>query len=215
MNDTTDITIVLDRSGSMQSVRQDTIGGFNSFLAEQKALPGEANFTLVQFNTTDETTFNAVPIAEVPALTLGTFKPQGGTALLDAIGKTVIATGQRLAAMSDAARPGKVLLVIMTDGEENSSREFTREKVFEMISHQRDKYQWQVAFIGANQDAIATGASIGIPVTNSANYASTGIGTASAIRSLSNSTSSYRNAKDVQTAGFFDPANAPQETANP
>ena len=207
----TDITIVLDRSGSMGAVRQDTIGGFNAYIEEQKAVPGDASFTLVQFDDQYEVVYNAVPLVKVKPLTHRTFVPRGSTAMLDAIGRSIIATGERLAAMSDDERPGKVLFVIMTDGEENSSHEFTRKKVFEMISHQRDKYQWQVAFIGANQDAIANGASIGIPVSNSLNYASTGIGTQTAIRTASAATANYRKGAGGQSVGFF---NDPDKDAN-
>lgn len=203
MKNSTDINIVLDRSGSMISVRNDTIGGFNAFIDEQKALPGTATLSLLQFDDQFDTVYAGVPLAEVKPLNNSTFVPRGGTALLDAIGRTINETGARLAAMSDDDRPGKVLLVIMTDGGENSSREFDRAKINDMISHQRDKYSWQIAFIGANQDAIAVGSSIGIPVSNSLNYASTGVGTRAAMKGLSSSVGAYRGSTSVDTTGFF------------
>ncbi len=213
MNDSlTDISIVLDRSGSMEVVRADTIGGFNAFISEQKAVPGAATVTLVQFDTEYETVFDASPLRDVPNLTEKTFVPRGGTALLDAIGRTINSAGARLAAMAESQRPGKVLLVIMTDGEENSSREFSAQQVNKMITHQREVYSWQVVFIGANQDAIATGASIGIPAANSLNYAHTGEGTQAAIRAMSASAASYRRRSGASTDNFFAPE---QEESSP
>ena len=191
--------------------KRDTLGGFNAFLSDQKALPGAATFTLNQFDNEFETVYDAVPLQDVPPLTPATFQPRGTTALLDAIGRTINMTGARLAAMPEAARPGKVLLAIMTDGQENASREFTHQTVSGMISHQREVYQWQIAFIGANQDAIGTAASIGVPASNALNYAATGDGTQAAIRSLSASTARYRAAPASPAAGFFTPDEGSQE----
>ena len=136
-----DITIVLDRSGSMSSVQADTIGGFNTFIKEQRKLPGECNVSLVQFDDQYEPQYAGKPVGDAPFLDEKTFQPRGMTALLDAIGRTINETGKRLGAMDDDDRPSKVLFVILTDGGENSSKEFTRAKVFEMISHQKTAYQ--------------------------------------------------------------------------
>jgi Mg-chelatase subunit ChlD len=204
-NDAIDITIVLDRSGSMASVREDTIGGFNSFLEEQKAVPGSAALTLVQFDDQYEVLYEGRRLQDVPLLSAQTFVPRGSTALLDAIGRTVYATGIRLAAQPEHERPGKVLFVIMTDGEENASREFSRRQVFDMLTHQHEKYQWEVVFIGANQDAVATGASYGIPQTNSLNYAATPAGTRRMNAALSQATSRMRGRAASQSAEFFEP----------
>lgn len=199
--DATHISIVLDRSGSMAAVAADTIGGFNRFLADQKAAPGSATLTLAQFDNVYEVVHDAKPVAEVPALDSGTFVPRGGTALLDAVGRTIIGTGTALAAMPDDQRPAKVVFVIITDGQENASHEFTREKVLEMISHQREKYAWEFVFLGANQDAIAAGASIGVGASNSLTYASNAVGTGAAFASVSSNTTRYRSG-EVKTAGF-------------
>lgn len=200
-----DITIVLDRSGSMEAVREDTIGGFNSFLEEQKAVPGDASLTLVQFDDKYEVLYEGKRLQDAPPLSTRTFVPRGSTALLDAIGRTVNATGARLAAQRESERAGKVLFVIMTDGEENSSHEFSSRQVFEMITHQREKYQWEVVFIGANQDAVATGASYGIPMSNALNYAATPAGTRRAQATLSKATASFRRRSMSQSADFFEP----------
>ncbi len=204
-DDLTDITIVLDRSGSMSAVRADTIGGFNTFLADQKAEPEAANFSLFQFDTQYETVHSVRPLQDVPELTMRTFVPRGGTALLDAIGRTINETGARLDTMPEAKKPGKVLLVIMTDGEENSSCEFTRPQIFDMITHQRDVYDWQIAFIGANQDAIAVAGSMGIPASNSLNFVHTGEGTQTAMRTMSEATNKYRKGAKGQKANYFIP----------
>lgn len=198
-----DITMVLDRSGSMESVRTDTIGGFNSFLSEQQALPGECAVSLVQFGDKYEPVYTGKPVKDAPLLTVETFVPRGYTALLDAIGRTIVATGARLEAMPDTARPSKVLFIILTDGGENASKEFAREKIFEMIGHQKAAYGWQFVFLGANQDAIETGAQLNISRGSTMSYASNAVGTASAFRSTSNYTRGFRGASG-QSASFSD-----------
>jgi hypothetical protein len=183
--DFADITVVLDRSGSMSSVQDDTIGGFNSFIEAQRKVPGECNASLVQFDDQYEVVYTAKPVKDAPALTRETFVPRGMTALLDAIGRTINATGKRLEAMPEADRPSKVIFVILTDGGENSSKEYTREQVFKMITHQKAAYQWDFVFLGANQDAISAGASIGIGSGSTMTYASNAAGTKHAFASAS------------------------------
>jgi hypothetical protein len=190
--DLADLTIVLDRSGSMSAVKADTIGGFNTFLRDQQQVPGDARLTLVQFDTEYEFVHRGAPIRDVPPLNDTTFVPRGGTALLDAVGRAINEAGARLAAIPEADRPGKVIFVILTDGGENSSTEYTRDRVFQMISHQREKYAWEFVFIGANQDAIAAGQSLGIAKGSSMTYAANAVGTQSAFASTSNNLRSYR-----------------------
>ncbi len=157
--DLTDITVVLDRSGSMHACQSDSEGGLNRFIADQKKLPGAAVFTLVQFDTEYEFVHRAVPIRDVPHCPL---VPRGNTALLDAVGRAIVETGERLAKTPEKDRPGLVAFVILTDGQENSSREFSLARVREMISHQQDVYKWQFTYLGANQDAFAEAGSLGI-----------------------------------------------------
>jgi hypothetical protein len=166
--DFTDITVVMDRSGSMQACRADTEGGFNSFVESQKKLPGSANLTLVQFDTEYDFVHRGVPIQNVPPFTL---VPRGNTALLDAVGRAIVETGERLAALPEADRPGLVTFVIVTDGQENSSREFNLAQIREKITHQRDVYKWQFTFLGANSDAFADAGEMGIPMAATAQYA--------------------------------------------
>lgn len=165
--DLTDITIVMDRSGSMSSIRDDAEGGLNSFIEEQKQQPGDATFTLVQFDTEYEFVHKAVPISSVPRCDL---RPRGNTALLDAVGRAITETGERLSATKEEDRPGLVVFVILTDGMENSSREFSRDKIKEMIEHQQTNYNWKFVFLAANQDAFATGGAMGICRGTSTNY---------------------------------------------
>lgn len=173
--DYTHITMILDRSGSMSSVANDAIGGFNSFLEDQKKIQGDATLTLVQFDDTYEVLNNFVPIKNVNPLDSVTFKPRGTTALLDAIGRGIKETGSILESMSESNRPEKVVIVIITDGLENASRQFNSNQINEMIRHQKENYNWHFTFIGSNQDAITSAQAIGISaaaaLTNSHNAA--------------------------------------------
>ncbi len=178
--DLTDITMVIDRSGSMASIQSDAEGGINTFIESQKSEPGEALLTLVQFDTEYEFVHKGVSIATVPSFTL---VPRGATALLDAVGRAINETGARLAAMDETQRPGLVVFVIVTDGQENSSKEYTREKIREMIQQQQSGYKWQFTFLAANQDAFAEGASLGIDQAGVANYAAANVGAAYAVAS--------------------------------
>lgn len=171
--DFTDISIVLDRSGSMVSVWDDTIGGFNSFIEKQRALPGKCDITLCQFDNEYETVYTARQVCEAPLLTRQTYEPRGSTALLQAMWMTIDATGRRLAAMPEAERPGRVLFVTITDGEENASPpEYTYARLYDMIRHQRDIYKWDFIYLGANQDAIKVAARMGMERTSALRYAS-------------------------------------------
>ena len=166
--DLTDITLVVDRSGSMDAIQGDAEGGVNTFITEQAKEPGEALLTLVQFDTEYEFLHKGVPIGEVPRYEL---HPRGATALLDAVGRAINETGERLAAMKEQDRPGLVIFVVMTDGLENSSKEFTKAQIKEMIERQQHDYNWHFTFLGANQDAFAEAGSLGIQAAGAANYA--------------------------------------------
>jgi len=213
----TSITVLLDASGSMQPLAKETISGFNAFLTEQQALPGEAVLTLATFSypLKYRLVYDCTPLSEVQPLTPETYSPNGGTALLDAIGRTVNTLGTRLAAMKEEDRPSKVLFIIMTDGEENASLEFVHEKVMEMINHQRDKYSWEFCFMGANQDAIKAGASIGITRQNTYSYNATKGGTRDLFASVNQGTSSYRSATIGSAYTMPDPTAATVTNTTP
>lgn len=163
----THISVCLDRSGSMETIKQDTIGGYNRFLEGQRAVPGHCTLTLVQFDTQGiDTVCDAQPVAAAPLLNNENYHPRGGTPLYDAIAHTIGVTGRFLKDKPEAERPAKVICVIITDGEENSSRKHNREGVFALIKQQREVYKWEFVFIGANQDAMAVGIAMGIAGTN-------------------------------------------------
>jgi len=170
----TDIVVVLDRSGSMASVADDTIGGFNTFLQEQKDAEGHARLTLSQFDNEHELVHERLEIDAVPPLDESTFVPRGSTALLDAIGRTISSVRARLKSDSPEERPWKVVFVIITDGQENASREFTWAQVFEMIQRQQGDEGWEFLFLGANQDAIGEAGAIGIPMDKAAAWSKAG-----------------------------------------
>lgn len=194
----THISFVLDRSGSMRTIKPDTIGGFNQFLEDQKKAPGKATMTLVQFDNEYEVLQSMVDIQAIPPLTDATFVPRGSTALLDAIGRTINETGKSLGDMPETERPEKVLFVILTDGQENSSVRFSNPKINEMITHQRGTYKWEFVFLAANQDAIATAARMGIGAASAMTYTADAAGAAASFSALSRETISYRSsgAKD-------------------
>jgi hypothetical protein len=210
--DYTDINIVLDRSGSMQSIKDDTIGGFNAFLAEQKAVPGEATISLVQFDNVYEVVYGGMALSQAPELTAKTFVPRGSTALLDAIGRTINQTGERLAVMPESERPSKVIFVILTDGYENASQEFTATQINQMIQQQRDTANWEFVFLGANQDAITTASQLGIQAGNAMSYAASPVGTRAAFKSVAKNLGKVRR-KEAASMNFDDADRAAQRDA--
>jgi len=203
----TEIIFVVDRSGSMSSIAKAMSDGFDEFINKQKQEPGECKVTATQFDDKYDVLYTAKPLNEVTAYTL---EPRGMTALLDAIGKTIIDTGSRLAKMTESQRPSQVLFVIITDGGENSSQEFKgeegRKRVFDMITHQREKYQWEFVFLGANQDAIAVGTSLGISATNSVTYDANAVGSKGLMRGLSANVARYRSSGQGRMDNLYDQA---------
>lgn len=155
----THIYVLLDRSGSMQSIKGDVEGGFAAFVEEQRAAEGSCRVTLARFDDRYEEVFADVPVADVPPLEL---QPRGSTALLDAMGRLITEAGTRLAALPEDRRPGTVVVAIMTDGLENASREWTHAAIKSLVEQQTKGYGWQFLYMGADQDAIEVGASIGV-----------------------------------------------------
>lgn len=185
-----EIACVIDRSGSMDLIRSDAIGGFNSFLNEQKVIPGECKFTLVLFDNEILTLHDRVDIGSVAELNLNSYVPRGTTALYDAVGQTIIALGAKLD--SSAEKPDKVIFIILTDGQENASKEYSMEKISELIKHQTEKYSWEFVFLAANQDAFYTGNLLNISANNTVNFAADSAGIRGAYASMSGLSTSYR-----------------------
>lgn len=150
-----EIIMIVDKSSSMFPKRQESISGFNVFIEEQKKLPGEAFLTLCLFDTKYEIVKNGVPLKDVQPWTTDDYNPSGYTALLDAVGRTIDETGKRLSDLKEEDRPGVVIVCVLTDGEENSSREYNRATVQEKIKHQTGKYGWQFIYLGNNPDTLA------------------------------------------------------------
>lgn len=170
------------------------------FLQQHKQVPS-SRLTVVQFDTDNpqEVLYTAQPIAEAAPIRI---IPRGGTPLLDALCRAVDSTGLRLAAMTPQDRPNQVLFVIITDGEENSSREFTRKQVYDRISRQSDVYKWQFVYLGANQDAFHEAASFGIPTGNTINYAASSVGSTNVMRSLVDNTVNYTKGAGASALTF-------------
>jgi len=176
--DLVDITLLIDKSGSMEDLTNDTIGGVNRLLNDQRALPGEARLTMVHFDTTYRFVHTGVRVQDVPNLTTMTYRPGGGTALLDAMGRAIIETGKRLHDLPEAERPARVLFIAITDGEENSSKEVTKDALRKMVEEQTSVYKWEFSYLGANVDAFAEGGGMGVAHANVANYGANQAGVA-------------------------------------
>jgi hypothetical protein len=155
-----EIAYILDRSGSMSPMQEAAITAFNDFVNSQRAVPGHARLTLVQFDNAYEVPVSVCDLARVPELTTATYTPRGSTALLDAIGRTIQDIADRIESLPEAEKPGKVIFAIFTDGHENASRKYTHHHVGDLISQYRDKHGWDFLFLAANQDAIASAAAL-------------------------------------------------------
>jgi len=199
----TEIVVVMDRSGSMQKVREDAIGGFNTFLEDQLTCEGEAKLTLIQFSTDYDIVCNGVPLADVKPLTSETYRPRGWTAMLDAVIRAIDEVGERLHNTPEADRPEKVIFVILTDGEENSSKEYPRPGGYQVckdkVTLQTDVYKWDFIFLAAKQDAVLAGGAIGVTPRFTKGYTDSKVGTQSAYRGSSEAVRSLRMGGDVNT----------------
>jgi hypothetical protein len=156
--DYTAIKVLVDRSGSMYSIKSDAEGALSAFVKEQALLPGTATLSLSQFDTIYDDVYKSTPLDDVPAYEL---KPRNGTALNDALGKSIQEFGEELAALSEDERPGTVIFVTITDGFENSSKEFNKAAVKKLVEQQTNEWNWNFVFLAANQDAVLTGADYG------------------------------------------------------
>ena len=187
------INVILDKSGSMGSVRDDTIGSFNTYVDSQK----DARFSVTLFDTLVTKRCINKPAKNIEKLTRETYKTSGCTALYDAVGQTLVSVQSQKKHL-----PEKVLFVIITDGEENSSREFTREKIIDMIDKARTEDGFEFVFLGADMDAWAVGHSFG--VVNTFNYTNTPDGVRYMTDKIIGATTTYASSKDNLTDSFFD-----------
>lgn len=187
----TELVFILDKSGSMSGLEKDTIGGYNSMLERQRGVDGECTITTVLFDQDYELLHDRIDLRAVRSITEKEYRVGGSTALLDAVGKTVykIDTAQKNTA--EAYRAEKVLFVIITDGEENSSRYYGASQIREMIRRQKER-GWEFIFLGANMDAVETAGRYGIDADRAADYVPDHAGTELNFRMMSEAVSAYR-----------------------
>ena len=191
-NNITELVFILDRSGSMQGLEKDTIGGFNAMIEKQRNEAGECYVSTVIFDDESEVLHDRVKLADVPKMTDKDYTVRGCTALIDAIGGAI----RHIENIHKYARPEDVpehtMFVITTDGQENSSHIYTSKQVKKMIEHQKEKHGWEFLFIGANIDAVETAARYGIGRDRAVNYNADGAGTEILYRSISSAVCKLR-----------------------
>jgi Mg-chelatase subunit ChlD len=188
------ISVVLDRSGSMATIADDIVGGFNEYLAEQRQVEGRVRVTLAQFDSQDpfEVLINGVDLREVTDLDRSSYRPRGGTPLFDAIGRMIAKIDADSAARTEVGAPEEdQVVLIVTDGLENASREHSRQMIFDLIEARRGR-GWVFVFLGANQDAYAEGRTMAFSQANSGDWAASPEGSKQMWKDLSYSTSAHR-----------------------
>lgn len=193
--DLTEIVCVVDQSSSMGSVRDEVISGINQFIKDQRELDGKANFTLILFDSTAKIVYDGIDINNMPNLDHSSYRPQGWTAMNDGIAMGINRIGAKLHGMPESERPSKVIFAIMTDGEENSSKEFTTENIKDMIDHQTEKYAWEFIFMAANIDVDRAADAIGVRSANRYSFGADSDGVTMAYSTLSSTTALYRSSK--------------------
>lgn len=202
----TRLVVVADESGSMYPETRDVIDGFNEYIEEVRSNTQDVFVSLVKFNTRTNVVFENVPIGDVPRLDTARYSPGGGTALYDGVANA-IKLGEQ-----DLAENDKAILVIFTDGQENSSVENTREQVFKQITTKQNDGNWTVVFLGADQDAWDAGLSLGVAAGNSMMYNKVGGGHSHAMRGLAHATVTATASGGLHTNSFF--ADAGQSAAD-
>jgi len=188
----TEIAVLVDRSGSMQGIWDDTLGGLRSFVADQKALPDEANLTLAVFDDQYDVPVTRRPVAQVN-LDNPNFGPRSMTALYDALGRIIRSVHESIQRLPEAERPGKVIFAVFTDGAENASKEHSRESVFSMIKEREEKDSWNFLFLAAGKEALTEAGNLGFAAHKSVMYEATGENSRHAFKTVSTFTSDSRN----------------------
>jgi len=185
----------------MTSIRSAMEEAINAMITEAKDTPS-TRVSLIQFDSENpyEVVFERRPVLEVGPITIN---PRGGTPLVDAFVKTIDNTGLRFAWMDESKRPSKVLMIVITDGEENASKTYKRTDVFNRVTRQTNDYKWQFVYLGANQDAIAEAASYGITYNYAMNYNTTDTGVRSLSRTMSNKVGTYLKSSPTTSMDSF------------
>jgi uncharacterized protein YegL len=193
----TELVFILDRSGSMAGLEDDTIGGFNAMLQKQKKEPGEALVSTVLFDDVSQVIHDRVDLREIRPLTGNEYFVRGCTALLDAVGGAIHHIGNVHKYIREEDRPKKTLFVITTDGMENASREYTYPRLKKMIQRQKEKYGWEFIFLGANIDAVKEAARFGIHADCAANYHADSQGTGVIYKAVSQAVCELRASRPM------------------
>lgn len=188
----TELVFILDKSGSMGGLETDTIGGYNAMLAKQQAVEGECLITTALFDNNYELLHDRIDIKAVSLITEKEYQVGGSTALLDAIGGTIHKIGNAQKNTAEDYRAEKVMFVIITDGEENSSHEYSAEQIKQMIERQKTRYGWEFIFLGANIDAVETAGRFGISADRAQNYHSDSEGVELNFRVMSEAVATFR-----------------------
>lgn len=188
----TELVFIIDKSGSMAGLEDDTIGGFNAMLKKQKAVRGECRITTVLFDSRYTLLHDRIDIRAVQPMTAEDYQAGGCTALIDAIGRTIDKLVSVQKNTADAYRAEKVMFVIITDGMENASRSYSAEKVRAMVRHEKEAYGWEFVFLGANIDAVETAGRFGIDADRAADYMPDAAGTRLNYTAMAEAVESYR-----------------------
>ncbi len=204
-NNLTEHVLIIDKSGSMSGRETDTIGGFNSMLNQHKNAEGKCHISTIFFSTRQQVIHNRVNIADVAPLTSKDYIPGGCTALLDALGNAINHTIQVQRLAADDEKASKVIFVVITDGYENSSREYSAPQIRSMISLEQEKYGWEFIFLGANIDSVETAQNIGIRADRSVDFVCDSQGIAGNFAAIGAFTKACRSAC-CEAASAFDNA---------
>ncbi|MCS5423030.1 MULTISPECIES: vWA domain-containing protein [Psychrilyobacter] len=172
-----EVICIIDRSGSMDEIKSDAIGGFNYFVKSQKEFEGETALSLILFNDNYNVVYDGKDIKEVPVLDEKNYIPNGRTAMLDAIGTTIDRVGERLYKTPEAERPEKVIVATLTDGLENASKEYSYQQIAVKVKLQQEMYNWEFIFLAANQDAVVAAEKIAIKQEDAVNFEASSKGT--------------------------------------
>lgn len=199
-----ELVFIIDRSGSMSGLEDDTIGGFNSMLKEQQAVEGEARITTVLFDNRYELLHDRIDIQAVAPLTREDYTVGGGTALLDAVGKTIHKIREAQRNTKEEYRAEKVMFIIITDGQENASHRYTVDMIQQRIAHQQKEHGWEFLFFGANMDAIAEAGKIGIRADRAQNYFADSSGTQGVYTAMSAVSTAFRTGNPLNFVGRED-----------
>lgn len=196
-NNVTELVFILDRSGSMEGLEKDTIGGFNSMIEKQKKQEGECFVSTIIFDSVSEVIHDRVKLEKIKPLTEKEYYVRGSTALIDAIGEAVdhISNIHKYSRPEDV--PESTMFVITTDGYENSSRKYTSDKVKKMVERKKQKYGWEFLFIGANIDSVETAGHFGIDPDRAVNYHADSMGTSVLYEAVGNTVSAVRKHRAI------------------